>query len=398
MLLDEARLASRFRHANVAATVDVVSGDGELWLVMDYVHGASLRELIAAASLMGGLDPRVVAAVAVGALHGLHAAHEATTETGEPLGVVHRDVSPQNILVGKDGLARVVDFGVAKAIGRLQHTNAGQFKGKPRYMAPEALRGDGTAIDRRTDVFGMGAVVWEALTGRPLFDDESKVDVLMQVLTMPIPSPETVRPSVPKALGDVVLRALRRDPGERYATAEQFAIELEASLPNGLASQHAVGSVVQRLVGERLRDRELVIAAIERTLPGDHAGAERVLATTGPAETAKPADDPLDGPTLRQGKDVLADALDAPTVQRRAAPAAAPAAILRTERIDMRSSRPIFASDGNTVRMSPEKTRAPGGSTPPSVSKPFAFGVSFTGAGIVLIVALLALLFYLLRS
>ncbi len=190
MLLDEARLASRFRHANVAATVDVVSAERELWLVMDYVHGESFRELLAAAAPRGGLDSRAVGSIAIGALHGLHAAHEATTEAGEPLGVVHRDVSPQNILVGKDGITRVVDFGVAKAIGRLQQTNVGQFKGKPRYMAPEALRAQpGMHLDRRTDIFSMGAVLWEALTGRPLFDNESKVDVLMQVLTMPIPPP-----------------------------------------------------------------------------------------------------------------------------------------------------------------------------------------------------------------
>jgi eukaryotic-like serine/threonine-protein kinase len=386
MLLDEARLASRFRHANVAATVDVVSAERELWLVMDYVHGESFRELLAAAAPLGGLDSRAVGSIAIGALHGLHAAHEATTESGEPLGVVHRDVSPQNILVGKDGIARVVDFGVAKAIGRLQQTNVGQFKGKPRYMAPEALRAQpGLHLDRRTDIFSMGAVLWEALTGRPLFDNESKVDVLMQVLTMPIPPPESIQTSIPPSVGAVVMRALRRDPAERFATAEEFALALEEALPTGLASQHAVGSLVQKLAGDRLRERERVLAAIERTLPGDTGGAKRVLAQTAPRpEGAKKAEDQLDAPTLRQKRDELLkaetydgvlepdddtdDSNDAPTVAhhvvRLPAGQSQPAEpqpppqpeedprILQTIKMDLRQERPLFVSDGNTVKMS----------------------------------------------
>lgn len=375
MLLDEARLASRFRHANVAATIDVVSAQRELWLVLDYVHGESFRELLAAAAPLGGMDPRAVASIAVGALHGLHAAHEATTESGEPLALVHRDVSPQNILVGKDGIPRVVDFGVAKAVGRLQQTNVGQFKGKPRYMAPEALRAHpGTHLDRRTDIFSMGAVLWEALTGRPLFDNESKVDVLMQVLTMPIPPPETVRESVPTRVSEVVMRALRRDPAERFATAEEFAVALEDALPTGLASQHAVGSLVLRLAGERLLERERVLSAIERNLPGDTVGAKRVLAQTAPRPEGTKRDDALDAPTLRQKREDLIedidlepdedsdDSIDAPTVAQHVVRLPSPSVpppppsdprILRTQKMEIRREpeRQVFVSDGNTVKM-----------------------------------------------
>ncbi len=394
MLLDEARLASRFRHANVAATMDVVSAGRELWLVMEYVHGESLRELLGASAVLGGMvlggmDSRVVGSIAVGALHGLHAAHEARSESGELLGVVHRDVSPQNILVGKDGIARVVDFGVAKAAGRLQQTNVGQFKGKPRYMAPEALRVNASApIDRRTDIFGMGAVLWEALTGRPLFDDESRVDVLMQVLTKPIPPPETIRPSVPASVGAVVMRALRRDPAERYATAEEFAIALEEAFPTGLASQHAVGSLVQRLAGQKLAQRERMLGVIERNLPSDEGGAKRVLAKTAPRPEAHRNDDALDAPTIRQKRDEIlaseidvdvdtdtdADALDAPTLARAPTfdPAttpvpAPPAQMLRTEKIQLRDERPVFVSDGNTVKM---RREAPPGERPLGESWP----------------------------
>ncbi|MCA9618767.1 MAG: serine/threonine protein kinase, partial [Myxococcales bacterium] len=134
-LLDEARLCSRIQHPNVVPTLDMVAEDDELLLVLDYVHGETL------ARLLGGADEplplAVVNAVMSGALHGLHAAHEATGETGEALGIVHRDVSPQNIMVGRDGLARVLDFGVAKARGRMQTTREGQVKGKLAYMSPE---------------------------------------------------------------------------------------------------------------------------------------------------------------------------------------------------------------------------------------------------------------------
>src|SRR5271154_2384991 len=151
MFLDEARLAARIRHPNVIPTLDVVATEGEIFLVMDYVQGESLSRLIRAAVARGErIPPDMVAALMVGVLHGLHAAHEAKSDHGEPLGIVHRDVSPHNILVGTDGAARVLDFGVAKAIGRSQNTREGQIKGKLAYMAPEQVRG---SVSRRTDVY-----------------------------------------------------------------------------------------------------------------------------------------------------------------------------------------------------------------------------------------------------
>ena len=142
MFLDEARLAARIRHPNVLPTIDVVAADGEVFLVMEYVQGVPLSHLVQAATEQGRrVPPRIVSSILVDALNGLHAAHEATNERGEPLRLVHRDVSPQNIMVGADGVARVLDFGVAKAMGRLQTTRDGQVKGKLAYMAPEHLAG-----------------------------------------------------------------------------------------------------------------------------------------------------------------------------------------------------------------------------------------------------------------
>jgi len=152
MFLDEARLAARIRHPNVVSTLEIVSMEDELFLVMDYVHGESLGRLSRAAADSGTrLPPRVVSSIMVGALLGLHAAHEATNEHGQHLSIVHRDVSPQNILVGTDGVARVADFGVAKAASRVHTTRGGDVKGKISYMAPEQLLQ--AEIDRRTDLY-----------------------------------------------------------------------------------------------------------------------------------------------------------------------------------------------------------------------------------------------------
>ena len=157
-LIDEARVAARIRHPNVVATLDVLAEEGEMLLVMEYVEGVTLSHLMRE---LGRDDVKIPVPVAVGimtgALYGLHAAHEAVGEDGVPLEVVHRDVSPQNIIVGVDGVARVVDFGVAKAVGRLQTTTDGRIKGKIAYMPPEQLRG--RPVDRRADVYAPRGVV-----------------------------------------------------------------------------------------------------------------------------------------------------------------------------------------------------------------------------------------------
>ena len=171
MFLDEARVAARIQHPNVVATIDVVALEGELFLVMEYVLGETFSKLLRSARNRGQRVPlRVVTALLAGSLHGLHAAHEAKNEHGEPLGIVHRDVSPQNVIVGIDGVARVLDFGVAKAVGRLQSTREGQLKGKLSYMAPEQIRSG--QVDRRTDIYAASIMLWEALVGKRLYDGE----------------------------------------------------------------------------------------------------------------------------------------------------------------------------------------------------------------------------------
>ncbi len=260
MFLDEARLAARIQHPNVVATVDVVAQTDELFLVMDYVRGESFSRLLRA-SRKKGIEVTVgtIASVVAGMLHGLHAAHEAKDEHGQPLSVVHRDVSPQNVLVGVDGVTRVLDFGVAKAAARVQVTRDGQMKGKLAYMAPEQL--SGKPVDRRSDVFAAGIVLWEAITGRRLFDAEDATELLRMILTEEIPPPSAVIPSVARSLDAIVMRALSRDPLTRYQTARDFAIAVEDAMP--LGSTREVGEWVERVAGETLLNREQAVAEIE---------------------------------------------------------------------------------------------------------------------------------------
>lgn len=262
MLLDEARLAARIRHPNVVSTIDMVSSGGELLLVMEYVHGEPLARLLRAATRDGSAPPpRIACAVLAGALHGLHAAHEATGEDGAPLGIVHRDVSPHNLLVGVDGVARVLDFGVAKAAGRAHVTRDGQLKGKIAYMSPEQLAGD--PLDRRADVYAAGVVLWETLTGERLFEGRGGEGLsILRLAQAGVEPPSTRRPGLPKAAEEITLRALSRDPADRFPTARAMALALEATgLP---ASTSEVGAWVTLIAGDALAQRAALIAAIEQ--------------------------------------------------------------------------------------------------------------------------------------
>src|SRR4051812_45043266 len=262
MFLEEARLASRIQHPNVISTVDVATAEGEVFLVMEYVAGESLAKLVRSALKKGDPVPvEIAVSILAGMLHGLHATHEAKNEQLEAMHIVHRDVSPQNVLVGLDGVARIFDFGVAKAAAmRSQATSDGQMKGKLSYMSPEQL--NSRDVDRRTDVFAAGVVAWECLAGRRLFAGSDPGEVLAKVLTLDIPAPIDVLSSVPRALSNIVMRALERSPEQRWQTARDFAIELERTVV--LAAPHVVGDWVAQHAGEALQDRRLRVEAVER--------------------------------------------------------------------------------------------------------------------------------------
>ena len=269
MFLDEARLAARIRHPNVVSTLDVVATEGELFVVMEYVPGESLARLLRAVRTNKEMVPVPIAAtIMVGVLHGLHAAHEARDERGEALRIVHRDVSPHNILVGTDGDAHVIDFGIAKARGRMQVTRQGQIKGKLSYMPSEQLLGQG--LDHRADIFAASIVLWEALTGQRLFQGVDDGEVYAKVLLGHVDPPSRYASGLSPAVDAIVLRGLARERTERYATAREMALALEAAV--ALAPPSQVGRWVEGLVGDALAERTEQIAGIERLDDGGDSG------------------------------------------------------------------------------------------------------------------------------
>ena len=262
MFLDEARLSGRIRHPNVVATTDLLALDGETFLVMEYVHGESLSALH---EMLRGRGERMPPDIAVHVLRdwlsGLHAAHPACDESGQPLHLVHRDVSPHNIQLGVDGSARVLDFGIAKALGRLQDTHLGQVKGKLCYMAPEQLLGQ--PFDHRVDIFAAGIVLWEALAGRRLFFSDNPGQTVHRILSEDVPDLRAELPELSPRLAQAVARATARDPALRFASALDFAHELEHTAE--LVTARAVGEWLRRTAGARLELRAQRLREIECT-------------------------------------------------------------------------------------------------------------------------------------
>ena len=272
--VDEARLAACIRHPNVVSTLDVVVREDEILVVMDYVHGESLSRLLRSDGERAPLP--IVLAVVTQMLNGLHAAHEATNPRGEPLHLVHRDVSPQNVVVGVDGVARLVDFGVAKASWRVQHTRDGSLKGKIAYMAPEQL--NWRPLDRRADVFGASVVLWEAVTGERLFASESTERTVQRILEGEAAPPGTRVDGLPEGLDAIVMRGLAVDPERRFATALDMAVALEEIGTAATARQ--ISAWVADRAKESLAGRAQMVRALEegggeeRSLP---ASAEATL-------------------------------------------------------------------------------------------------------------------------
>jgi eukaryotic-like serine/threonine-protein kinase len=205
------------------------------------------------------MPPRVAATIMSSVLHGLHAAHQTKDEHGRELGIVHRDVSPQNILIGADGTARVLDFGVAKAAGRLQTTRDGQVKGKIAYMPPEQL--GGAPVSKQVDIYASAVVLWEALASQRLFDGETEAIVFARAIEGRIDPPTRYNPSLHGGIDELVMRGLARDPATRYATAREMAMAIEQTI--GLASPSEVGEWVEMIAADELGRRAASVAAIE---------------------------------------------------------------------------------------------------------------------------------------
>jgi len=278
MLREEARLGAAVQHPHVVHVEDVTTNDHEVCLVMPYIESLSLGALLKAVRNAGErLPPAMASRIMLDVLSGLHAAHDAKDLRGEPLEIVHRDVSPNNVLVGTDGSSRIIDFGIARAASRLCQTNSGDVRGTIAYMSPEQLRR--RELDRRADVFAAGAVFYEALTGQRLFEGRDEVDILIGVLADELPPVSAVLPNVGADLDAVLSRALCRDRDERFSSARAFSDALEATLAPAPGAD--VAALVARFgEGEFSRRRRAIRAFLEgQAVESPHSTKSRVSNT-----------------------------------------------------------------------------------------------------------------------
>ena len=226
MFLNEARLAATLHHPNVAQVYDIGVEDGEYFFAMEYVHGEDLDHMSVASDEQGvpiSLDAALT--LVAGLCAGLHYAHDRAGPDGKPLGIVHRDVSPSNVLVSYDGAVKLVDFGIARASSR-PGTTQGGLKGKIAYMSPEQCRAKGT-LDRRSDIYAVGTILYQLTTGRMPFDGETEYQILNQIVNDDPPAPSTIVDGYPRSLEQIVQRSLARDPANRYATAQELQAAVE---------------------------------------------------------------------------------------------------------------------------------------------------------------------------
>ena len=260
MFLDEARVVARIRHPNVMPTLDLVEEQGELFIIMDYVHGVTLTYLTRKAHQLKKKIPLgVTLRIALGMLNGLHAAHEATNERGESMCVIHRDVSPENVLIGIDGFPRLIDFGIASALGNLSSTREGQVKGKFAYLAPEQVLGD--PLTRRTDVYSASVVLWQVLTGKRLFKGDNLAEMTYKILHGAQRKPSELVPKLPAALDAIVMKGLALKAKNRWDSAEEMAEAIEGL--GLLAPQREVARFVRDIAQKRLDRVARLVEAVE---------------------------------------------------------------------------------------------------------------------------------------
>jgi serine/threonine protein kinase len=249
MFLDEARLAAQLQHANIAQVHDIGKVGDSFFFTMEYVHGETLSELIRRTS--GEIPIGFILTIIAGACAGLHYAHDRIGIDGKPLNIVHRDVSPSNLMITYEGTVKILDFGVAKATRRTTETAAGTVKGKLSYMSPEQCRGHD--MDRRSDLFSLGIVMWEMLTGERLFKRATEYEHMEAIVLSPTPAPSTIRATVPPEVDAIVGKLLAKAPADRYQTADDLldAIEAIAVRTGSILSTSGLGRFVREICGRR---------------------------------------------------------------------------------------------------------------------------------------------------
>lgn len=287
MFLDEATLVSQIHHPNVAETLDVGEEDGVLYQVMELIDGEPLNLVLRESKARGGLPLSVALRIVGEAALGLHAAHELRGRDGKLVGLVHRDVSPQNILVGYDGSVKILDFGVAKAASNLQRTKVGQIKGKYAYMSPEQAGSE--PIDRRTDIFTLGIVFYQLVTGKHPFHAENDVATVRRICDKsPAEPPRTHCPELPEEVERILLKAVAKPKEERFATMAELRRAIEQVPSARLATPDELAALMQRLLGPRGERRRVAIQEamqIARERPSS-------LESQPPPAAARPAEPP----------------------------------------------------------------------------------------------------------
>jgi serine/threonine-protein kinase len=249
MFLDEARITAAFSHPNIGQVFDLGLEDDELYLAMEFLPGQNLEHVMMAASYVRPLPIGFAARVARDVCLGLHYAHNFTAPSGRKVAVVHRDMAPRNVMITYDGVVKVIDFGIAKAKGRIARTRVGMVKGTSGYMSPEQVRGQD--LDGRSDLFTAGVLLHEMLCGQRLFDTNDEDAMMRQIASAEIAPPRANNPDVPEALDAVVMRALAKDPAKRFATGREMAKAIEAAAGSVLFDEEAVAELMQALFADK---------------------------------------------------------------------------------------------------------------------------------------------------
>ena len=301
MFRDEAKITMRLDHPNIARINEFGVENGVHYIEMEYVAGEDMRRIEKRAAAAGkGIPIGVILRIIADAAAGLDFAHKARDAKGTPLNLVHRDVSPQNVLVGFDGSVKLIDFGVAKAAGRAQHTATGILKGKFPYMSPEQATGED--LDARSDVFALGIVLWEQLTGRRLFKGENDIATQRLVRACQVPAPSSVEPSVPAGLDPITLKALAKNREDRFADAAEFRNALEDfALQNAIpTSSSSLSAFMHELYAERIAKEadprffeedsgltDLDVGGLSKSTPGGTNPQGQTVADRGQATQAQ---------------------------------------------------------------------------------------------------------------
>jgi eukaryotic-like serine/threonine-protein kinase len=251
-LLDEARIAALIQHSNVAQTLELGEHEGTLYLVMEWVDGEPLSDVMLAAQQAGGIPHLVAVNLVAQTLRGLQAAHDLSDEAGISLGVVHRDVSPNNVLVSYSGIAKLVDFGIAKSMNQRTSFRDGELEGKLSYMAPEQVLG--SAVDKRADLFAVGVMLYVLTTGRHPFANEDSAEVLRNIVSEePAVRPSLLKPNYSRTLEAVAMKALEKDRDRRWPSAEEMRLALQRGVPQ--AFELGFEAQLRNFMGDTVGDR-----------------------------------------------------------------------------------------------------------------------------------------------